>query len=359
MSEVQVLVLMGGPDAERDISIRSGAMIASALREAGGFIVHEQVIDTPTSADLRQLPGDVIFPVLHGPFGEGGPLQEIMEADGRPYVGSRPRASRISMDKITSKLFARAAGIRTPPARILVVGEPCDLEMPVVVKPIDDGSSFGVRRCFDAAQFAAARAELEVQYPRLMAEKLITGREITVGILERDLLPMIEVVTTQDFYDTSAKYERADTKYILEPELSPEVRAEIAHAAQLLYERIGCRDVARVDFMVDGDGAWFLEINSMPGMTAQSLVPKAAAHAGISCSQMCARLVERSLARMKGNQRGSRRGPNSDDRPAHESGAEVDATSEANGVATIVEETQSGHHESESTIRSNEGSSGD
>jgi len=229
-----------------------------------------------------------------------------MEADGRPYVGSRPRASRIAMDKISSKLFARTAGIRTPPARILIAGEPCDLEMPVIVKPVDDGSSVGVRRCFDAAQFAAARAELEVKHPRLMAEKLIVGREITVGILERDLLPMIEVVTSQEFYDFSAKYERADTQYILDPVLPPEVQAEIAYASRAIYERIGCRDIARVDFMVDEAGAWFLEINSMPGMTDHSLVPKAAAHAGIAFPKMCARLVEKSLARMKGNHRMAR-----------------------------------------------------
>ena len=303
MTEIQVLVLMGGPDAEREISLRSGAMVAAALREAGEFVVHEAVIDRLTSTQLRELAGEVIFPVLHGPFGEGGPLQDIMEADGRPYVGSRPRAARLAMDKLASKLFARTAGIRTPPARVLVAGEPCDLQCPVIVKPIDDGSSVGVRRCFDAAQFAAARAELEGTHPRLMAEKLIVGREVTVGILERDLLPMIEILTTQEFYNYEAKYERSDTQYVLDPTLPAEVKAEIAAASQAIYERLGCRDIARVDFMVDDAGAWFIEINSMPGMTDHSLVPKAAAHAGISFSQLCARLVKRSLARMKGGSR--------------------------------------------------------
>lgn len=303
MSDVAVLVLMGGPDAEREISLRSGAMVANALREAGGFVVHEHVIERPASGDLRALPGDVIFPVLHGPFGEGGPLQELMEFDGRPYVGSRPRAARVAMDKITSKLFARAAGIRTPPARLLTPGEPIDLPLPVVIKPVEDGSSVGVRRCFTQEQVDAARAELEPKHPRLMAESLITGREITVGVFERELLPMIEVVANGEFYDYDAKYERNDTKYLLDPQLSDEVRKEIADASRLLYERIGCRDLARLDFMVDADGAWFLEINSMPGMTDHSLVPKAAAHMGIAFPQMCSRLVMRSLQRMKGNNR--------------------------------------------------------
>lgn len=319
MSDVNVLVLMGGPDAEREISLRSGAMVAAALRDAGGFVVHEQVIDRPTLDEIRAFPGDVIFPVLHGPFGEGGALQELMEMDGRPYVGSRPRAARLAMDKLTSKLFARTAGIRTPPARVLVAGEPCDLEPPVVVKPIEDGSSIGVRRCFDAAQFAAARSQLEQTHPRLMAEQLITGREITVGILERELLPTIEIISAGAFYDFNAKYESEATQYILNPELPPEIAAEIAHASRTIYERLGCRDLARVDFMVDGDGAWFLEINSMPGMTDHSLVPKAAAHAGISFSQMCARLALRSIARMKGSNRHHQG-------PRHSATSAVDAT---------------------------------
>lgn len=337
MSDVHVLVLMGGPDAEREISLRSGAMVAAALREAGGFVVHEQIIDRPTVEELRACPGEVIFPVLHGPFGEGGGLQELMEMDGRPYVGSRPRAARLAMDKLTSKLFARTAGIRTPPARVLVAGEPCDLEPPLVVKPIDDGSSIGVRRCATAAEFAAARSELEPKHARLMAEKMIVGREITVGILERELLPTIEIISAGDFYDFDAKYERADTKYILDPELPPEVAAEIATASRAIYERLGCRDLARIDFMVDADGAWFLEINSMPGMTDHSLVPKAAAHAGISFSQMCARLALRSIARMKGSNRNHRA------KAAHEAtgvGTDTGAAAEcAEGSVAVADES--------------------
>lgn len=346
MSDIKVFVLMGGPDAEREVSLRSGAMVAAALREVSCYAVNEQVVDTVTLSQLRALEGDVIFPVLHGPFGEGGPLQDLMEADGRPYIGSRPRAARIAMDKISSKLFARAAGIRTAPARILIAGAECDLEAPVVVKPVDDGSSVGVRRCLDRAQFAAARAELEGKYPRLMAEKLITGREITVGILERELLPMIEVITSQEFYDYSAKYERSDTQYILDPVLPDEVKQEITHAARLIYERIGCRDLARVDFMVDDAGAWFLEINSMPGLTDHSLVPKAAAHAGITLSKMCARLVDRSIARMKGVQR--RLQPTSAatrDADTHSAIDSSDSSSQQSasdtGSATLVEESRS------------------
>ncbi|MBM4101283.1 MAG: D-alanine--D-alanine ligase [Phycisphaerae bacterium] len=306
MADMQVLVLMGGPDGERDVSIKSGQRVAAALREAGGFEVHEQVIDRPTLEDIRAMPGDAIFPVLHGPWGEGGGLQELLEVDGRPYVGSRPRASRAAMDKATSKLFARAAGIRTPPARVLHAGEPCDLPLPLVVKPVADGSSLEVHRCFDEEQLNAARARFDAAGQPALVERLVQGREITASILERDVLPLIEIETPQAFYDYAAKYERNDTQYRLDPELPDAVREEIVHAARTIYERLGCRDVARADFMVDADGAWFLEINSMPGMTDHSLVPKAAAHAGITFPQMCKRLVERAVVRLRSARRQGR-----------------------------------------------------
>jgi D-alanine-D-alanine ligase len=293
----RVLVLMGGPDAEREISVRSGTRVAAALRETGQFEVDERVIERLTIEELAAMPADVIFPVLHGPWGEGGPLQDVLESDGRPYVGSRPRASRISMDKMASKLFVRAAGVRTPPAREVRPGQPIDLPLPFVIKPIEDGSSVGVRHCVTPEDVDKARADLEGQHPRLMAESLITGREMTIGILERETLPIIEIVPAVRFYDYEAKYERNDTQYVVEPELPPGTADEMHHAARVAYERIGCRDVARVDFILDGEGAWFLEINSMPGMTDHSLVPKAAERAGIAFPELCARLAMRALGR--------------------------------------------------------------
>lgn len=293
----RVLVLMGGPDSEREISIRSGSRVAAALRESGSFAVEERIIDGLTNEELSAIPADVIFPVLHGPWGEGGPLQDVLEADGRPYVGSRPRASRISMDKMASKLFVRAAGVRTPPAREVRPGQPIDLPLPFVIKPIEDGSSVGVRHCVTVDDVEKARADLEGNHPRLMAESLITGREMTVGILERETLPIIEIVPAVRFYDYEAKYERNDTQYIVDPELPPGAADEMNHAARIAYERIGCRDVARVDFILNEDGAWFLEINAMPGMTDHSLVPKAAERAGVTFPELCARLAMRAIGR--------------------------------------------------------------
>lgn len=335
MADMQVLVLMGGPDGEREVSIKSGQRVAAALREAGGFEVHEQVIDRPTLEEIRAMPGDAIFPVLHGPWGEGGGLQELLEADGRPYVGSRPRASRAAMNKATTKLFARAAGIRTPAARILHAGDPCDLPLPLVVKPVADGSSLEVHRCFDDAQLNAARARFDAAGQPALVERLVQGREITAGIFERDVLPLIEIETTQAFYDYAAKYERDDTQYRLDPELPDAVRAEIVHASRTIYERLGCRDVARADFMVDADGAWFLEINSMPGMTDHSLVPKAAAHAGIAFPEMCKRLVERAVVRLRTGRRTGRSG-----RPASAANSTEGASADSGG--SVATETSDG-----------------
>jgi len=165
-----------------------------------------------------------------------------------------------------------------------------------------------VHRCFDEDQLNAARARFDAAGQPALVERLVQGREITAGILERDVLPLIEIVTTQPFYDFAAKYERDDTQYQLDPALPDAVRDEIVHAARTIYEQLGCRDVARADFMVDADGAWFLEINSMPGMTDHSLVPKAAAHAGIAFSEMCKRLVERSVVRLRSSRRHGRSG---------------------------------------------------
>jgi len=305
---VEVLVLMGGPDAERPVSLKSGAMVAQALRLAGCEVV-EQVIDRPTLEELRAWPGEAIFPVLHGPYGEGGPLQDLLELDGRPFVGCRPRAARLAMDKLATKTIARTLGIPTPPSRELRRGDPCDLEPPVVVKPIDDGSTVDVFICRSRNDIDAALAKVLERRDRAMVERYIEGREITVGWALGRTLPVIEIVPAEGFYDYDAKYLRDDTEYVLDPEradswastrskrppLDPRA-VELARRFTLeLVQGIGARHVSRVDFLVDADGPWLLEVNTMPGFTDHSLVPKAAAHAGIPFPQLCRSLVEAAI----------------------------------------------------------------
>jgi D-alanine-D-alanine ligase len=293
---MNVLVLKGGPDAEREVSLRSGGMVAAALRRAGAQ-VEEVTIDKPGLDEIRAMPGDVVFPVLHGPWGEGGALQDLLERDGRPYVGCGPAAARLAMDKPASKRAVSEVGVRTPASQVLRAGDRLTLQPPLVLKPCDDGSSVDLRVCRTAEQAEHARAEIHPRRPELLAESFIEGREVTIGLLEDRDLPLIEVRPKCGLYDYEAKYNRDDTEYRLDPNLPAGVADGIRRAARLAWKRLGLRDVARMDFMLDAQGAWFLEANTMPGFTDHSLVPKAAAHGGLPMERLVTLLAERAVAR--------------------------------------------------------------
>jgi D-alanine-D-alanine ligase len=297
-----VLVLGGGPDAERHVSLESAANVAAALRASERFAVEARTIDRLTPDELRKLPGDVVFPVLHGTYGEGGPLQDLLEADGRPYVGCRPQAARLALDKMATKLAAARAGVPTAPACILnVLDEGCPLPLPVVAKPVHEGSSVGLHMCRDAAAWEHARAAIAEDVRQIpgrayMVERLIPGMELTVGLLAGEPLPIIHIAPASGVYDYEAKYTRDDTCYHLDPALPAGMDSLLKSHAQRLGEAIGVRHIARVDFILDGSGnPWLLEINTMPGCTSHSLVPMAARQRGIEMPELCARLVEMAM----------------------------------------------------------------
>lgn len=294
-----VLVLMGGPDAEREISVLSGREVAQALRRTGRFEVVEKTVTRPTADWLAELGGDVAFPVLHGRFGEGGPLQDRLEAAGLPYVGSGPGPARLAMDKQAGKRCVAEAGVPVLPHRRLEPDDACDLEPPLVLKPIDDGSSLDLRICHDPATVATGRAVLHPRRGAIMAERYVAGREVTVGIVNGRALPLIEIIPGADvtFYDYQAKYFRNDTRYVFDPSLPPGMASSCVEMALTAFNRIGCRDVARVDFIVDDGCPWFLEINTMPGFTTHSLVPMASARIGRPMPALCAALVDAALQR--------------------------------------------------------------
>ncbi len=300
----RVVVLMGGPDAEREVSIMSGTQVAQALVASGAFeVVPMTIVRTDADGILAERP-DVVFPIVHGPWGEGGPLQEILEAiertQGVGFVGPKARPASIAMNKIATKMVATSVGVRTPRSRQLVRGEPLDLTAPLVLKPSNDGSSVDLRICRTDAEAARARAELEVRREHLMAEDYIAGREMTVGIVNGEVLPIIEIVPNAkavEFYDYEAKYTRDDTQYVLEPSLPAAVADEMRTATKRVFDALGLRDVARADFMVDDRGAWFLEINTAPGMTTHSLIPMASRHRGVEMPELCTALVHSAMAR--------------------------------------------------------------
>jgi D-alanine-D-alanine ligase len=243
------------------------------------------------------MPGEVVFPVLHGPWGEGGPLQELLLADGRPFVGCLPDAARLAMDKPASKRAVSEVGVPTPACQVVTAADTVTIAPPLVLKPCDDGSSVDLRVCLTQADLERERPGLHARRPRLMAESFIRGRELTVGLLEDRTLPIIEIRPKSGLYDYEAKYLRDDTEYLIDPDLPPGVAEAIRGLARKVWRRLGLRDVARVDFLLDERGPWFLEANTMPGMTDHSLVPKAAAHEALPMERLTVLLAERALAR--------------------------------------------------------------
>lgn len=301
---LNVLVLLGGPDRERPVSLQSGGEVAKALRAAGHTVTEADVMPDDLSAveDAKTNGIDVVFPVLHGPWGEGGPLQAVLEASGLPFVGCRQDAATRCMDKWATKRVARELGIPTAEAELLAsTTQARTVKAPVVIKAIDEGSSFGMAICQTEAEADAAVADLLSQYKQVMAERYIVGDELTVGVLvdtggSPTALPAIKIVPAVAFYDYEAKYTRDDTQYLFGAE-PPAVLEQVQRYAEQAFAGLGCRHLARIDFMLDADQRpWLLEANTMPGFTSHSLVPKAAAEAGVPFPELCDKLVRMALA---------------------------------------------------------------
>lgn len=298
-----VLVLGGGPDAEREVSLESSRCVAEALEQGGRFAAQRVVIDEIDAVGLAALPGDVIFPVLHGGFGEGGPLQDLLVADGRPFVGCGPRAARIAMDKLATKLVAAGVGIPTAEAGVFNGADASShVGLPAVLKPVHEGSSVGVHICTDHAAWEAgveAVREDVTRHPArvyMVERAILGGRELTVGVLDAQALPVIEIVPKEAFYDYHAKYHSDDTRYLVNPDLPAGVGAQIQAWALTLARAIGVRHLCRVDFLMDHAGkAWLLEVNTLPGFTSHSLLPMAAGATGLDFPRLTERLVDLAL----------------------------------------------------------------
>ena len=286
----RVAVLMGGPSSERDVSLQSGRAVVEALRQAG-YAVEPTVIE---GRAVRLAEGvEAAFIALHGAFGEDGGVQAELDALRVPYTGSGAESSRRAMDKKLSKQAFAEHGVPTAEFALLSANaSACPLPLPVVVKPLCEGSSIGVHCVHVEADWAAALADARRYGGEVLVERFIDGRELTVGILEDRTLPMIEIVPRDGWYDFGAKY-GGGSRYIVPAPVDSAVEAECAELARRTFDALGCRGFARVDFRLSTEQRPFvLELNSIPGFTPTSLLPKAAAAAGMDFVGLCGRIME-------------------------------------------------------------------
>jgi len=310
----KVAVLLGGNSAEREISLISGRAVLSALRAAG---VDAHAVDTAAADLLQQLTQggfERAFIALHGRGGEDGVIQGMLETIGMPYTGSGVLGSALGMDKLRTKQVWQSAGIPTPTFSILddaaavaVVRE--SLSYPVIVKPAREGSSIGVSKVETAADLQSAW-EKAIRYDdSIIAEQWIDGVEYTAGILEDTALPLIRLETPNVFYDYAAKYQADTTRYLIPCGLDVAHEAELQVLALAAFRTVGAGGWGRVDFMLDADGRpWFIEVNTVPGLTDHSLVPMAAKAAGTNFQELVCRILDTSVHTEDAIMAGARRG---------------------------------------------------
>ena len=301
---LNITVLLGGPSAEREVSLDSGAQVVKALRSLGH---HVEEVDP--RADNWELPRgtEVVFLALHGTYGEDGTVQRRLEELGVPYTGCDPEASRIGFDKFLTKQRCVAAGV--PTARFLLIDSPeaswpMGWHPPVVLKPARQGSSVGLQFVERVADWASALAESMRFDSQILLEEKIQGRETTVGILDEQALPLVEVRPKSGAYDYQNKYTAGRTDYLCPAPFDAETTQRIQEAGLGAFRAIGGRDYSRVDVMVRPTGEpVVLEVNTLPGMTETSLLPKAAAAVGIGYAELCQRMIDLALKRSTRPQR--------------------------------------------------------
>ncbi len=301
--KLALTVLSGGPSNEREISLESGKAIAAALQSQGHDVVVADVSPTDFKGLARQV--DCVFIALHGQFGEDGEVQKVLERRGLAYCGSGPEACATAMNKYLSKKKFMELGLPTPRYAVATRNELSVREamaawsLPVVVKPLKEGSSLNCHIVREFEQFRPAIDSVLSIYGDCIVEEFIPGKEITVGILGDKALPPIEIRTKRDFYDFDAKYKDEDTQYLFDIDLPDDLLASIEAMSLQAHEGLGCRDFSRVDWRVNPETneAFLLEVNVIPGMTSHSLVPKAAAKAGLPMPQLCQYIVDAAIKR--------------------------------------------------------------
>lgn len=301
---MKVAVLLGGLSREREVSLKTGAAVVAAVKELG----HEAIpidVDRDVARRLLEAAPDVAFIALHGRGGEDGTMQGLLQVLGIPHTGSGVLASAAAMDKAFSKKLFRAAGLPVPDGIVVCAGDHRNgaaieppFPLPWIVKPSNEGSSVGLVIVRSREELAPALDEAARHDRDILIERFVTGREITVGILGNDepfALPPIEIAPKSGVYDYASKYTKGATEYIIPPRMAEDEIARCQGLALAAHRVLGCRGVSRVDLLVDGAGPVILEVNTIPGMTETSLLPKSAAAAGLPFPRMIGRLLEWAL----------------------------------------------------------------
>ncbi len=300
LAHLKIAVLEGGSSAEREVSLRSGLNVARWLREAGAAEVTE--IDVRNDQFVLPPGVNLVFNSIHGAFGEDGRLQRVLEERGIPYTGEGVRGSELAFDKILTKRRFVERGIATPPYEVISAQQQPTLPLPIVIKAPQQGSSVGVHLVREHTAIPAALRDVAQYGDEILVEKLISGRELTVGIVGDLALPIVMIKPEQDFYDFKNKYPWLNPSgaadHFCPAPLPAGITAQVQALALAAHRALDLEIYSRVDILLDEDDRPFvLEINTIPGMTESSLLPEAARVIGIEPPQLCERIVELSLAR--------------------------------------------------------------
>jgi len=299
--KLKVGVLMGGWSDEREISLKTGKAVAHALKVRGWQVI-EIDVDRNVWETIRAAGIDVAFLALHGCFGEDGTIQGMLEMMGIPYTGSGVLASSLAIDKIFTKIILRSFQVPTPPFVDLEendqVMDHSPFGYPVVVKPSSQGSTIGIHIVMSKSELGPAISDAFRYAQRILIEEFIPGREVTVGILGTEALPIVEIKPRSGFYDFHAKYSHGETEYLCPAPIDDGLSNTIQEFGLKAHYALGCRDLSRVDFRLREDGKPFcLEINTIPGMTDTSLLPKAAKVRGLDFPELVERILIMGLSR--------------------------------------------------------------
>ena len=294
---LKIGVLMGGDSEERIVSLSTGNEVLKALKKLGYNAEKILIKDDYKKFLVKFLEQDLVFNALHGGKGEDGKIQQWMDDNSIKYTGSGATSSALCMDKARSKDFAKIMGVRTPRWQLLnSLNEKIKLQFPFVVKPNNQGSTFGLTVVGNKKELPLAIKTASQYGKDVIAEEYIKGREVTVPILGGSVYPILEIVPSHDLYDFECKYTPGMTKYVCPAKLDDGIASLIQENTQLLFNEFGCDVYARIDYLIDTNGIpYFLEINTLPGMTSTSLFPKSLASVGMSFESLISKIVKLSM----------------------------------------------------------------